>query len=267
MFKRLSLLLAISLHMLTWGITSDVSLSAAPKAYFSVADFFKPFRPSTYKISSSSVLQALGKFLPVNYQKGVNSALSGCPYHIGDFAQGGVIIFLTHDGQHGLVAAIEDAKMGAQTTFTWGPITSPYDNPQAYNNDPLPYSTPTAPYRQYYSGYKNQNIGMIQNNLSNFPAFEAAHNYQGGGYADWWLPCSTELSLMYAMKGIINQVSLENKGDAMLNDPNNASYSYYWSSRELEYDSSNAWNLGFFYGDQGSSFKGNPYAVRCVRAF
>ncbi len=73
MFKRLSLLFAISLQILTWGVTSEASLSATPRAHFSLADFFKPFRPSTYKISSSSLLQALGKFLPVNYQKGVNN--------------------------------------------------------------------------------------------------------------------------------------------------------------------------------------------------
>ncbi len=70
------------------------------------------FHPSTYKMSSSFNLKALGKFLPVNYQKGVGaSAVSGCPYHIGDYAEGGVIICLTQDGMHGLVAAIKNTPL------------------------------------------------------------------------------------------------------------------------------------------------------------
>jgi len=160
MLKRLSLLFAISLHTLTWGATSRASLAATPRAHFSLAELFSP---STYKMSSSSILKALGRFLPVDYQKGaVTSRGSNCPpcplaprYNIGDFAEGGVIIFLTHDGMHGLVAAIEDAKMGAQTTFTWGPINESLGQ-DVQNNQPLPFSTPEAPYGDYYSGYKNQ---------------------------------------------------------------------------------------------------------------
>ena len=101
------------------GVTSEAASQASPKA-FSLSDFFKPFQLPISKVSSSDVLKALGKFLPVHYQKGVNVGISGCPYHIGDFAQGGVIISLTHDGLHGLVAAIEDANLGATTTFKWG---------------------------------------------------------------------------------------------------------------------------------------------------
>ena len=103
--------------------------------------------------------------------------------------------------------------------------------------------------------------------LSSFPAFEAAHNYRGGGYTDWWLPSSRELSLMYAMVGIIDQVSEANGGDPMLNDRNNPPYSFYWSSRESEDNSTNAWYLDFFFGYQYTNVKDDPCAVRCVRAF
>ena len=214
-------------------------------------------------------MKALGKFLPVHYQKGITSnAVSGCPYHIGDFAQGGVIISLTHDGLHGLVAAIEDAKVGVNTTFKWdsGP---PYTSNTATNNDSLPFSTPNAPYAQYYGGYKNQKvIEAIGNWQTTFPAFNAAAQYtktvNGVTYDDWWLPSSTELSLMYAYRDVINQVSIANGGSALLNDPNTAAY---WSSRQYEDDADNAWGLDFFSGGQGVEYKDADYAVRCVRAF
>jgi hypothetical protein len=222
-------------------------------------------------MSSSSVLQALGKFLPVNYQKGINtSALSGCPYHLGDFAQGGVIIFLTHDGMHGLVAAIEDAS--PPQGVIWSTVNDPTNANKFY---PLPYSTPSAPYSQYYAGSENQQkIQQIPGWEITYPAFKEAAYYtktvNGITYDDWFLPSSSELSLMFAMREIINQVSLANNGDALLNvefTGANFPASIYWSSREVESNSTYAWALGFFLGIQINGNEDNPCAVRCVRAF
>ena len=267
MLKRWILFLAISLHTLSYAVTSEASLPAASRGRFSLADFFKPFRPSTYKMSSSSVLQALGKFLPVNYQKGVNaSAMSGCPYHIGDFAQGGVIIFLTHDGMHGLVAAIEDASPAAGVQ--WSTLDVITNSTKFY---PLPYSTPKATYGQYYAGYENQQIiQQISGWETTYPAFKVAADYtktvNGITYDDWFLPSSSELSLMFAMRGIINQVSVANGGDAMVNDVVNPPYGVYWSSCETVF-SFGAWALNFFDGSLNDYGKVFPSAVRCVRAF
>ena len=252
------------------GVASKDSLTSSSRAHFSLADLFSP---STYKMSSSSVLQALGKFLPVNYQKGVNSAVSGCPYHIGDFAQGGVIIWLTNDGMHGLVAAIEDASPAGGSKWAKD-IGGTYVETGATYNDPLPYATPVAPYGQYYSGYQNQKLIANNYNLDNYPAFKDAAGYSitvnGITYNDWFLPSSSELSLMYASRGVINQVSLANGGAAMLNvefNPNSSNFpaSIYWSSREN--DTFSAWVLNFFNGDQDYFNLDNPCAVRCVRAF
>ena len=135
------------------GVSSEAASQAIPKA-FSLSDFFKPFQLPISKVSSSDVIKALGKFLPVRYQKGITSnAISGCRYHIGDYAEGGVIIWLTNDGMHGLVVAIEDAKEGTDTTFKWG------ENPATTNvrtRKSLPFSTPKSPYGEYYGGYINQ---------------------------------------------------------------------------------------------------------------
>ena len=186
--------------------------------------------------------------------------ISGCPYHIGDFAQGGVIIFLTHDGMHGLVAAIDDALTEVEWSINPAPTT-------ATNNDPLPYTTPSAPHGQYYGGYKNQQaIQGITNWATIYPAFAAAADYSitvnGVKYDDWWLPSSTELSLIYAFRGVINQVSVANGGSLMTKIATHT----YWSSRED--DNFNAWGLIFSDGTQSNTFgKSNKNAMRCVRAF
>jgi hypothetical protein len=271
MLQRFCLMLLVSLQALAWGeFTSEAFLTHPSKTRFSLSDFFKPFRPSTYKMSSSSVLQALGKFLPVQYQKGVNSAFSGCPYHIGDFAQGGVIIFLTHDGLHGLVAAIEDASPAAGVK--WSTVNVRTDATKFYS---LPDSTPRAPYGQYYAGYENQQIiKKLPQWETNYPAFRVADEYtrivNGVTYDDWFLPSSSELSLMFAMRAIINKVSKANGGAALLNvafTGFNLPASLYLSSREGEGSSTVAWSLNFFNGNQGTVNKVSPCAVRCVRAF
>jgi hypothetical protein len=264
MLKRISLFFVISLHILTWGVTSEASLAATPRAHFSLAELFTP---STYKMSAGSLLKALGRFLPIDYQKGVvTSRSTNCPpaplYKIGDFAEGGVVIWLTEDGQHGLVAAITDAGT-ANETFQWQKV--PLSKTEVSENDSLPFSTPNTPYGQYYGGYENQTNPTITDNLDNFPAFEAAANFtvtiNGKLYNDWWLPCSRELSLMYTIQDKINQIANAKGGTSLKEDV------VYWSSREDKSDSNNAWGLYFFDGFQGIANKGNLYAVRCVRAF
>ena len=249
------------------GVTSEAASQTSPKG-FSLADVFKPFQLPISKVSSSDVLKALGKFLPFIYQKGITSnqtlncpACTTCPeapYHIGDFAEGGVIIWLTLDRMHGLVAATKDAAI----LLSWSTSTGATD---ATNNNPLPFETPEEPYGNYYGGYLNQNNATIKNNLDDYPAFKAAAEYSievhGKIYDDWWLPSSTELSLMYASRGLIQKVSEENGGNQMANFN-------YWSSRERQTTTSNAWYLNFADGTQSHVLKTGPnYFVRCVRAF
>ena len=263
-----------------WGGVSSEAASQASLKAFSLSDFFKPFQLPISKVSSSDLLKALGKFLPArHYQRGVTQkdvtqkdvtshAVSGFTYHIGDFAQGGVIIWLTDDGLHGLVAAIEDANVGATTTFKWGSGTTCTSH-NATNYDSLPFSTPNGPYGQYYGGYKNQQIIQTTYNLNDYPAFNAAAQYtktvNGVTYNDWWLPSSSELKLMYAYKDVINQISINNGGSALLSDPITAPYSMYWSC--CQDDADLAWDLIFISGYQGNDDKSFECAVRCVRAF
>ena len=96
-----------------------------------------------FKISASvstSVFDALRKFSPIKYQQGgvgQEQNIEPVPpeppippippskeYKIGDFAEGGVVIWVTDDKKHGLVASINN--LGPTTgsdayTLTWGP--------------------------------------------------------------------------------------------------------------------------------------------------
>ena len=67
-------------------------------------------------------------------------------YNIGDFAFGGVVIWLTKDRQHGLVVGITDLVLNQQNELMWGPKTI---TTGAVYNTPLPLSTPNTPYAQY----------------------------------------------------------------------------------------------------------------------
>jgi hypothetical protein len=250
------------------GVTSEAASQASPKG-FSLADIFKPFQLPISKVSSSDVLKALGKFLPVIYQKGITSnqtlncpTCPEAPYHIGDFAQGGVIIWLTQDGLHGLVAATRNVLIGTvNDIFRW---SIPKVDTLAQNNNPLPYSTPNFPYGNYYGGYLNQEAIQKLNNWQNdYPAFKAAADYsitiKGVKYDDWWLPSAAELGLMYAFRDVINQVSIANGGGPIRTDTN------LWSS--FSTDTNEAFYLTFNLGVQFLINKNTEIAVRCVRAF
>ena len=222
-------------------------------AFLSLDQEFSAIYPS---VNSSKIFGALKKFLPIIYQQGSASSynLSPCPkYKIGDFAEGGVIIWLTEDGEHGLVAAITDASASSQWSTFNGNTPADFFNPL-----PLSYTDPNP--SSNYGGYKNQQaIRGLSDWETNYPAFKAAFDYQSQGYSDWFLPSNTELGVMFALKELINKVSVINGGEEM-------NQRVYWSSRELA-NNSVAWGLDFSSGKQGNYDKDVTYAVRCLRAF
>lgn len=188
-------------------------------------------------------------------------------YKVGDFAEGGVVIYVTEDGSHGLVVAIEDASLSGNYTPAWGPTGT---TTNAIYNTALPLQTPSIPYSQYYGGYQNQQIiEAITDWQTNYPAFAAAASYSktvnGVTYSDWFLPSEAELGVMYGLKNLIEQVSIAHGGYGFgthLVD----GLQRYWSSRE--YNENGAWILIFADGNQKVDLKGlSPSAVRCVRAF
>ncbi len=78
-----------------------------------------------------------------------------------------------------------------------------------------------------------------------------------GGYDDWHLPNFNELYYL----------ANRDKYNLAINSGfKNISTSFYWTSTTSANNSSNAWVVGFGYGDGYGSNRDDSYLVRCVRA-
>tara|TARA_A100001015_G_C14505096_1_gene524475 strand:+ start:71 stop:391 length:321 start_codon:yes stop_codon:yes gene_type:complete len=96
------------------------------------------------------------------------------------------------------------------------------------------------------SGYQNtldMISGCSSTDFGGITAAQAAINYNGGGYSDWYLPSKGELDQMYLI----------------LED---LSSTWHWSS--TEYSNSHAWNK---YNDWSIANKNTHYMVRPIRSF
>ena len=172
MFKRL-FILALTLHSLTCSGVETTSLNAS-KALAILSNFTSLFKPVklSFAANASNLNKALSKSTRVYPQ--VGSAVPPTPvklgdYVVGEFKQGGVVIWVTEDGKHGLVASI--VNLNGANGYAWA-IAS-YDNtciPNTYNNSSLPlkYEYPQTP-NENYGGYLNQQavIQLGHEGLSN----------------------------------------------------------------------------------------------------
>jgi len=78
-----------------------------------------------------------------------------------------------------------------------------------------------------------------------------------GGYDDWHLPNFNEL-YYFANRDKYNP--------AINSGFKNISSNRYWTSTTFANNSSYAWVVYFFYGNDGANYKDGSYLVRCVRA-
>ena len=244
----------------------------ASKALAFLSNFTSLFKPATLSVSANASMlnKAFSQSNRVYTQVGsaVQPHSVTLDYVVGEFKQGGVVIWVTEDGKHGLVASI--VNLGPTTgpdayTLKWGPVN---DITKAIYNQPLPKSYTNPIPEENYSGYQNQKkILELDPDLSDYPAFAACKNYSitiaGTTYDDWFLPTLTELKQIYNQRVNVNRASLTNGGQALKTDHGSA----YWSSFEAENDFGVAWLQNFFDGYQNGDIKSQPYPVRCVRAF
>jgi hypothetical protein len=169
-------------------------------------------------------------------------------YSVGDFAQGGIVIWMDETGQHGLVCAKEDQS----TSVRW--YAGTYGNTRAKGDN-------------LFAGKANTSIiiaaqvaiGDDGNTYAAHLCNELQVTEDGKTYGDWYLPSKEELNLMYQNIATINATAKKNGGSAFTGTG-------YWSSTEVS--SNNAWMQVFT--DAGRYVQGSKSAlgsVRAVRAF
>lgn len=161
---------------------------------------------------------------------------------IGELYLGGIIFYVSPDGQHGLVASLDNLDDGSGTS--WSDITNITSNAISY-----------------YDGYENTELILSQGAGSS-----AASLCKTLG-PDWYLPSAWELHLMYNAAYEINKV-LDNDGDPGTNGifiTNDGAEGRYWSS--TEYSNNRAWSFMFNYGYTANSSKTTLCRVRAIKAF
>jgi len=175
--------------------------------------------------------------------------ISESSHYIGELAHGGIVFWVDHTGQHGLIASL----VGIGTTSTWSNVT-------------LTLIGTTA--QSTWNGQANTTaiIGQVGHSSSAAKLCDDYINadFGTGIFSDWYLPATDELVLIYNNRYILNK-SIEAAGQTSLKN------SLYWSSTENI--ATAAWGINISHGTfhlgaaDGGTLKSASNLVRAVRAF
>ncbi|MBL4861749.1 MAG: DUF1566 domain-containing protein [Crocinitomicaceae bacterium] len=173
--------------------------------------------------------------------------ISETKYQIGDFAQGGIVIWVDETGEHGIVCAKSDQSSGVR----WNAGT--HGDTQAKGDGPFAGEMNTAIIIAAQVA-----IGDDGNTYAARICNESCITEGGVTYCDWYLPSKGESNKMYTNKATINATAIANGGSSFASD-------YYWNSTEK--DTAGAYKQSFINGFNNAGAKGSSYYVRAVRAF
>ena len=170
-------------------------------------------------------------------------------HYIGELFGGGIVYYVYDNGQHGLIASLNDLNTNGVVAWSGDTTT------EIFSDD-------------NYDGQSNTLIIISENSTVN-KAATLCDSYINEGFSDWYLPSRSELELLAFQYHIINQILL-NDGDPTTKGfnldetpyPNN---SRYWSSTEV--NSNVAWTYHFYYREVYFSNKQNKHNVRAIRKF
>jgi len=160
-------------------------------------------------------------------------------YSVGDYAQGGVVFWVTASGKHGRVVSI-------------------------YNIAGVPWSllgTEIGGSAQSTLHGAGNSVAITAQAGHTISAAEHCLDLAFAGYDDWYLPAINELNQVYMNRVAIDSTASANGGEAFI-------ATGYWSSTESDDDSSEALNKSFFgAGTQQPDGKSAAFHVRAIRAF
>ncbi|HAI18461.1 MAG TPA: hypothetical protein DCM10_10775, partial [Xanthomarina gelatinilytica] len=169
---------------------------------------------------------------------------------IGDYHEGGVIIYLDATGEHGLVCSITDLTDGNTYYAIWN---------GGVGDIPGADGTEIGTGKQNTIDILN---GYIQGNGPNAAGLCAYYSViiDGERKDGWFLPSKDELNLLFIHKDLINATAVANGGTEIGNER-------YWSSSE--YDADYAWKQALYDNGGQYAYWKPTYSdrVRAVREF
>lgn len=193
---------------------------------------------------------------------GITPASSSTSYAVGQSYGGGIIFFVYDNGQHGLIASLQDipvpfSNIGNYTT--WSAVNS---------NTNLADLRTIGAYADGIGGgmYNTMLINSVESSTIGLDAISGSYaallcsaykpTMDGIIYADWYLPSKYELNLMYQKRAVIGNIT---------ND-------YYWTSNEGDHgfppnNTPYVWVQQMGDGMQTQGLKSDVYKVRAVRRF
>lgn len=260
MKKKILLLLAIAM-MTNYSLTAQVAIntngsSPDPSSILDVSSdslgiliprMTETQRNTIFNPDTGLIIYQSNKTTGFYYFNGSAwTAVAGSGIHYpGELYGGGVIFWVDHTGQHGLIVSMVDLSLGVY----WSNINPTIG--EAAQSD--------------WDGLGNSNAIVGQTGHTNSTAKTCLDyvntDYGTGVFSDWYLPARGELNdLWNNLKAV--QKTLDNYGSpaTQLSLQN-----YYWSSTEL--GGNLAWYFDFHNGSADTYNKYYGWPTRAVRAF
>lgn len=160
-------------------------------------------------------------------------------HYVGEFFEGGIIFYVYENGQHGLIASLDD--LGSSSGQNWGPKVD----------------VTTA--ESWWDGSTNTTNVMIESPAAT-DAIKLCADFSNDGYTGWYLPSITELKALEDAGYVLGKV-LETTG--LGTSPNYAGQ--YWTSTQSDTD--NALTFKFQNTHTEEKDKDLNYLVRAIRSF
>ena len=202
-----------------------------------------PAGGTSYTITGTSQLLSVPYALHAKTAESITGGGSGSRY-VGELFGGGVVFWVDHTGQHGLIVSMVDLS----TSQAWSNVTSTLIGT---TNDWDGANNTTAIIEQ--SGHTSSAAQLCANYTN--------ADYGTGTYSDWYLPSVAELNHIWNNFYEV-QKALTNDGNP---ETTPLERSRYWSSAETNADL--AWGFSFTFGSTSNLSKNFPGYVRAVRAF
>ena len=175
--------------------------------------------------------------------------INSAPTHFaGELFGGGVIFYVDHTGEHGLIVSLTDISIEI-----WSNV---YDSVGVAASSPWNGQTNTTAIINQ-AGH-NKSAAKVCSDYTN-------SDYGTGIYSDWYLPAINELSLIYKNIYEVNKTLDTDKNSSSIS----LFYKPYWSSTENLniYARNYAYFFNFETFENATYSKSNPLLVRAVRAF